>query len=316
MSLSVEQLAVRRGRITGTTAAAIIGVSPFLSAHDAWMDIRGHRAFEPTERMRWGIALQPAVAAEFSRRHELRTIACEATRVHPERDWLAATGDYFLYDYDEPAGLLEVKTAGWDRRDEWAPSGTALPPLHYYVQLVVQMAVYGEREAWLAVLIGGNEYREYRVAREEPVERELLDRLAAWHREYVAEDREPPATTRERLEWLEAKYPRQTEPEVSAPPEAARWVEQWRAARRGIRFATEQAETARAELCALLGEAEAMHGDGWLVEWKAPRPARITDWEAVARAAGASTDSIHEHTAERASSRRFRVRIDKEVSDE
>jgi putative phage-type endonuclease len=308
--LTGEQLALRRGRVTGTTAAAIIGVSPFLSAHGAWMQITGLRERRASERMHWGIALQPAVAAEFERRHSLAAVECE-TRVHAEHDWLAATGDYHLVDADGGRGLLEVKTAGWETRSEWAESGTALPPLHYYVQLVVQMAVYDEREAHLAVLIGGQEYREYHVFRDDAVESELLERLGAWHREHVAEGREPAATTRERLEFLEAKYPRQTAPETSAPPEAARWVEQWRQARRGLRYATEQCEQARAELCALLGESEAMRGDGFRVEWKAPRPSRVVDWKAVALATDAPAQLVAAHTEERASARRFRVIVDR-----
>ncbi|MDP3766551.1 MAG: YqaJ viral recombinase family protein, partial [Dehalococcoidia bacterium] len=63
-------LAARRAGIGGTDAAAILGLSPFRTPLDVYLDKTGAAQDERTETqpMRWGKALEPVIAEAVEER--------------------------------------------------------------------------------------------------------------------------------------------------------------------------------------------------------------------------------------------------------
>ena len=98
-------------------------------------------------------------------------------------------------------GILEIKTASYHSAPQWEES----VPVAYQCQVLHQLTVTGHAWADVAVLIGGQDFRIYRIDRDEDKLADLLQREQAfWH--CVVEDRQPEpdgsADAGSALQWL------------------------------------------------------------------------------------------------------------------
>lgn len=182
--LSPEWHAVRARGIGGSDIAAVVGLSPWESPLSLWHRKRGELP-DPEDRpeMTWGRRLEPVIAGVFCEAHPEWSPMFGGTFAHEDRPWQLANPDLLLTGQcacdglihdceDGPASaLLEVKTARFD--DEWGTPGTAEIPVHYLCQVLWYLDVFGFGRAFVAVLIGGSDYREY-VIEADPGEQEWL----------------------------------------------------------------------------------------------------------------------------------------------
>lgn len=301
--LSPEALAVRAGRITGTTAAAVLGVSPYDTPLAAYQLITGLATVEPNEAMEWGLLLQPVVAARFAESHRTALEACE-TRPHPSLPFLAASGDYQVLATGE---LVEVKTASERQRTEWGEPGTDEIPYHYLVQVAVQLAVYEAPAAHVAVLFGGQEYEEYFVRRDEGLELFVVERLERFYLDHLVPRVAPAATSAEdMLDYLKNRYPRDDGSTLEATPDVERSIANLVTARSVKAEAAELERAARAEIEAFMGPARRLESASGHILWSTTKDRRDVDWQAVAWAAGCSRELIDAHTTIRPGARQFR----------
>lgn len=157
----------RKHGIGGSDVAAIMGLNNYTSPYEVWLvktgqmeppDLSGKQAVE------WGNRLEDVVAQKFAEAHpELKVELKEATLVSKERPWAFANLDRLLTDADGEHGILEVKTVGAFRASDWDDG----VPTYYLTQVAHYMSVTGFDWAYFAVLIGGQEYREYYVERDD-----------------------------------------------------------------------------------------------------------------------------------------------------
>ena len=116
------------------------------------------------ESVEWGNRLEPLVAEKFADMHpELKVRRKNCTMVSKARPWAFANIDRELRDAEGNRGILEIKTAGLRSADQWVFG----PPDHYLAQVQHYLSVTGWDFAWVAVLIGGQEYQEFRIQRDE-----------------------------------------------------------------------------------------------------------------------------------------------------
>jgi putative phage-type endonuclease len=175
-------LAARRLGIGASEIAAVLGISPWESPFSLyWRKVEGWEV-EETAQMEWGTRLEPAIAAAYADRHPDDLVILGVLVEGPE-PWMLATPDRLIAvptpeelrcmrypdDVEVPptvVGVLELKTAH-SAHDGWGESGTAEIPVHYRAQVQWQMLVCDVEWAVVAVLIGGSDYREYPVLRDE-----------------------------------------------------------------------------------------------------------------------------------------------------
>jgi putative phage-type endonuclease len=158
----------RRWRLGGSEIAAVLGLSPYESPLSLWlrkMGLAGPQQKKP--EMDWGNRLEPVVADRFFEEDGrwLWGIGTPATYTHPDRDWQAASPDRFI-SYSSTAAeqadaILEVKTSPYG--DGWGVPYTDEIPVYYRTQCLWYMSVLGLVRADIAVLIGGYDYREYKI---------------------------------------------------------------------------------------------------------------------------------------------------------
>jgi putative phage-type endonuclease len=160
---SDEWHAARTHGVGGSEIAPILGISPFESRFSLWHRKAGRIApIDDSPEMEWGRRLEPAILQKYRDEHPHQSFDLQGyTFTHPDRPWQIANPD--LYGDD----LVEAKCS----RDSvgWGEPGTDEIPIYYRTQVLWYMDTLGRDRATVAVLIGGNDYREYVVAYD-PVE--------------------------------------------------------------------------------------------------------------------------------------------------
>lgn len=183
--MDADWLARRRSGIGGSDAAAILGLNPWKSAVQVYLDKIGDLPpIEDNEKMRWGRILEQPIAEEFARRKGMKlTGPIEiGSKVCP---WMLGNIDQTL-DYDE---ILEVKTAS--QPFGWGEDGSDQIPDHYALQVHHYMAIGGWKQCHVAVLIGGSDFRTYIIKADKDIERMLFIEEEKFWKEHV-EKRVPP----------------------------------------------------------------------------------------------------------------------------
>ncbi len=91
---------VRKGGIGSSDAAAAVGLHPYKSQLQLWMEKTGRDAGLPVvdpnddqSPMYWGTLLEPIVAAHYTRRTGNRVRRVNAVLQHPEHPWMLANLD-------------------------------------------------------------------------------------------------------------------------------------------------------------------------------------------------------------------------------
>ena len=175
-------LSLRQADITSTDSAALLGVSPYRTALDVYLDKTGKRetAFTDSERMYWGRVLEPAVAEGLAERYGLTVRPITEYMRHGNVGRMGASFDYEIRGVDPLAaapevaetanalaelyaqygpGIFEIKCVDYlQYRDQWLvhDSGEVEASPHIEVQVQHQLAVSGRGWAAIGVLVAGN----------------------------------------------------------------------------------------------------------------------------------------------------------------
>lgn len=176
-------LAERRRGIGSSDVAAILGVAEHRTALHVWHDKRGRLPdTDAGEAALWGQLHEDTVAREWARRN--RTVATRIGLVaNLDRPWARTTLDRRVQlcplhkDPDRrPACALEVKTRNAFVAGKWRRE----TPDDVTAQCVWHLAVTGYEHIHVACLIGGNDYRQYVVRRDDELERDIVAAVEAF----------------------------------------------------------------------------------------------------------------------------------------
>ncbi|AOX99671.1 YqaJ viral recombinase family protein [Jeongeupia sp. USM3] len=205
VGLDREQwLQLRLRGIGSSDAAAAVGLSPYKSALSLWLEKTRRKAPDDLslkEAVIWGQVLEPVLANVYAERTGARVRRVNAVLQHPEHRFMLANLDRAVVAGPDGAGILEIKTAGYQSAPQWEDG----IPVAYQCQVLHQLAVTGHAWADVAVLIGGQDFRIYRVERDEERIADLVAREAAFW-QCVASDTQPSpdgsADAGSALQWL------------------------------------------------------------------------------------------------------------------
>jgi len=187
-----DWLQVRKTGIGSSDAAAAVGLNPYKSMLELWMEKTGraaaneeHLGFDDPRY--WGTLLEPFVAIAYQQKTERRVRKVNAVLQHPTFPYMLANIDREVVGCPD-VQILECKTAG-----EW---GSKLwrdgVPEYVQIQVQHQLAVTGKAAADVAVLLCGQQLEISHVPRDEEVIARLVV-LEARFWEFVQTDTPPPA---------------------------------------------------------------------------------------------------------------------------
>ena len=232
----LEWLKARQTGIGGSDVAAILGLNRYKSPLDVYNakigdvsnDGESHAAY-------WGTQLEDIVAKEFQKR-----TGKKVQKVNQQlsmRSWMHANIDRAVVNPDisgnvrvqtedkqQETGrmlttdaILECKTASSFIADQWGASQEAeivsgkivtehKIPIYYETQVQWYMGVTGASRCYVAVLLGGQDFRIYFVERDDDVIEALQERCSEFWFKHVLPHIPPPApATKEEVEKLFAK---------------------------------------------------------------------------------------------------------------
>lgn len=189
-----DWLAVRKTGIGGSDAAAAVGLSPYQSQLELWLEKTGRDTGlvkpdpqDTTEPVYWGTLLEPIVAAAYTQQTGRRVRKVNAILRHPTVPYMLANLDREVVGAPD-VQILECKTAGEFGARLWRDG------VPEYVQLQVQhqLAVTGKQAADVAVLLCGQKLVVYRIERDDALIGRLILLEANFWR-FVRNDTPPPA---------------------------------------------------------------------------------------------------------------------------
>lgn len=196
--------------IGGSQAAAACGLSPYKPPITLWQELRGELPpFDGNEKTHWGIVLEGPIRQEYSTRNNAKIVVpSESIYRADDQSWMRATPDGIVLGLDEAWSRgYEGKNVGLRMAPQWGEEGSEdIPPL-YEVQCRWSMAIT-ELSRWdVAVLIGGQEYREYSIERDLDIEDALIcEATDFWNRCVLGGEPPEPDATSEYSRYLAAKF--------------------------------------------------------------------------------------------------------------
>lgn len=183
-----EWLQIRSTGIGSSDAAAAIGLSSYKCSLSLWLEKTGRQPPEDLsekEAVVWGTVMEPVLAKMYAERTGRKVRRVNAVLQHPEHPFMLANLDREVIT-ESGTGVLEIKTAGFYSAQQWEDG----VPVAYQCQVLHQLAVTGHVWADVAVLIAGQEFRIYRIERDDDKIADLIQREAQFW-SWVANDQQP-----------------------------------------------------------------------------------------------------------------------------
>jgi len=251
-----QWLEVRKGGIGSSDAAAAVGLNPYKSQLELWMEKTGrassngeHAGFDDPRY--WGTLLEPYVAIAYQQKTDRRVRKVNAVLQHPSFPFMLANIDREVVGCPE-VQILECKTAGEFGARLWREG----VPEYVQIQVQHQLAVTGKAAADVAVLLCGQQMEIFRIPRDEDVIARLIV-LEARFWEYVESDTPPPADGSESsARALRQLYPGGGDTlDLSENPRLSQVLADLRALRSELDAKGRQAESLKQALQEAMGDA-------------------------------------------------------------
>ncbi len=150
-----DWLQIRKQGIGSSDAAAAVGLNPYKSQLELWLEKTGRDASMPKvdphdeeSPLYWGNVLEPIVAWHYSKRsqHKVRRINAVLQHPDPALPWMLANIDREVIGTDD-VQILECKTAGINGARLWKEG----VPEYVQLQVMHQLAVTGKQAADVAL---------------------------------------------------------------------------------------------------------------------------------------------------------------------
>ncbi|MGB6926378.1 YqaJ viral recombinase family protein [Psychrobacter sp.] len=272
-----DWLALRQSGIGGSDIAAIIGVSPYATAYDIYQSKTQPVNEDSNEFAYWGTVLEDVVAREFSKRNGLKIQNVNFLMRHPEHHWAIANIDRAIINRDVSGNvrfkdgklttdqIVEIKTASEYVGKNWGLEESDEVPDQYQCQAQWYMGVTGVDVCHMAVLIGGNKYRQYKIERHQDFIDYLFEAAESFWNDNVLAGVEPDATT---LQNAKDKYPRHnpdTTLDVALDSEAAKVFEHYESLKAQEKEVKAALELAQTDLICQIQDNETLAIDGEVV---------------------------------------------------
>ncbi|MDH0373227.1 YqaJ viral recombinase family protein [Comamonas thiooxydans] len=277
-----DWLEVRRTGIGSSDAATAVGLNPYQSQLELWMQKTGKADLLPavdpnddTSPMFWGTLLEPIVAAHYTKRTGNKVRRVNAVLQHPKHPWMLANVDREVVGSSE-VQILECKTAGIHGARLWKDG----VPEYVQLQVMHQLAVTGYKAADVAVLIGGQELRIFRIERDEALIARLIEMERAFW-QLVESNTPPPGDGSDSAEKaLRCLYPNSggEEVDMSDNPELNATFDALLIAREQLDAAQKQEARLRQAIQIHMGEADkATFACGGSVTWRRSKDGQAFD---------------------------------------
>lgn len=294
-----EQRKARSKGIGGSDAAAVLGISPFKSPADVWVEKTQPLHDELGEdadvdlRLELGNVMESHIAARWSKIENKPVQLDVPTIVHPDHPWMLGNVDGLV---GEKAGLEVKLVLSGAQAARLGDEGTDSGLPEHVVQCHHYMAVTN-RHTWHLVYFDPRKgLRSYMVRRDPEFERLLIDTERKFWQH--VEERTPPSEHMEKASKyaLSRLHSIASEGMMQATPEQVAIALEYAAAHREESAAKSRKGAAWKELVKSIGPFSGFEWEGGKVTYKNAKSGPV-NWQALARKLGATADDILAHKA-------------------
>lgn len=252
----------RRGFIGGSDMAAILGLSPWKTPYQLWLEKTGQHIEEPNPQRekfyRRGKLMEPVVIQMAKEEYGLEIIAHNQRYTDPELPFLACEIDFEWMDLTGPQNA-DVKTVNPRVASHWGEQGTDEIPVYYTVQFLFGQMIRQRERTLCTALIGADDLRIYRVERDEEMIG-YIRRKAIEFWEMVETREAPPITT---LEDVNLAWPKDSGKVIQATDEIAEMIDRHKLLGRSIAGDEAKRELLELDIFRFMeGHTEIVDGDG------------------------------------------------------
>lgn len=190
MGITKAQQNERKKHIGSSDLAAIVGVDPYKTAYDVWLEKTGKVGpQQENESMQAGNLFEDGVLRWAS--EELGGLQKNQRRIRSiDSVKIAANIDAIVKETGLP---VEAKTAGLLgplKKEEWGETGTDEIPMQYIIQAHAHMYCISKDECHVPVFLGGRGFVMFHVKRNDKLINVILDKAASFW-DCVLRDKEP-----------------------------------------------------------------------------------------------------------------------------
>ena len=290
----------RRGSAARTPLWSVGSAGTSRRWNSGWRKTGQLPAQEAGEAAYWGHQLEELVRTEFTKRTGIQVEHRMELLRSDQHPFMQANLDGTCRQPDLGPCIFEAKTVSAFKVGEWEDG----IPDEYYLQVQHYMAVTGYRGAYVAALIGGNNFRWKLIHRDDELI-EALIWLEADFWKHVQNETPPPldgssASARFLAECFPSSLPRST---VELPGQAATLIQQYDEACEQLKAITEQKQQAENLLKQMLGEHESGTTGDHIVTWK-----NVTQERLDSKTLKAEHPALYKKYASKSSYRRFSVK--------
>lgn len=296
---AAEWRALRRQSIGASEIAAVLGISQYQDPMSVYLSKVEGAEIEQTEAMEWGTRIEDYIRQKYAEKHLLKVVQPKSIfriRGIP----MHACPDGIIWPKiatDDVKKGLECKNVGWRMARNWEHG----VPADYQLQCQQSMHVLEIMQWDVAVLIGGQEYREYTIDYDAELGATLEEAATVFWDRFVSQKIPPMdlAGLSSMGEYIR-KCLSKTDGNIREGTEAERgWLEDFVRARKGAKAVSEQMEEAGNNMRLVIGESDGIRwGDKSKVTFKKQKGRATVDWETIARShPGLTAEMIENHTS-------------------
>ncbi len=204
--ITPEQREARKKGIGASDTPIIMGFSSYKTPYQLYLEkLDLAEDNEPeTEAQYWGNELERPIMRHFMKLNKVN-VTFPDTVYHQDKSYMFANLDGYISSQN---AVVEIKNASAYTRANWGEDGSNIVPMQYLVQLAHQCIVANASKGYLAVLIGGNEYRQYEYHRDSALETMIIEAVDCFWLNNVLLKIEPDSIT---IEDSRLKYKTATE---------------------------------------------------------------------------------------------------------
>lgn len=269
----------RRLGIGGSDVASILGLSKYKSPYQLWLEKTGRDTSQSeSEPAYWGTTLEDVVAQEFKKRTGLKVQKVNQQLVHPEYDWVRANIDRAVINPEISGNvrlkdgklttdqILECKTANAYLAKLWGDADDAIPD-YYMTQCQWYMGITGAKICHLAVLIGGQDFRTYRIEFDQELFDVLFEECRKFWFDHVIADVPPEPSS---FDDIAHKWQKHEDGKVlNADNELLEKIKEFKELKQTIKQAEEELDSLKLEICTAIGDCESVvDGDKKIISYK------------------------------------------------
>lgn len=246
--------------VGGSDIGAILGLSPYRSIVDVWLDKIAPAANDDGKNAvakRRGSRLEPYLLDLIREEHGLEVLTRNERYVDPQVPYFAAEIDAETADEN-----VELKTVHPFKAKEWGTLESDELPLHYLAQVQWGLGIRKRPRCRVFALIG-DDLRPYVVERDDETIAALRERAAEFWTKHVVPKERPPLDYDDprTIETLRRLYPGTDGTTVEATAEHASWRAVFEQAKEKAARYEAVADGAKAHLLETMGSAALLRFD-------------------------------------------------------